>query len=112
MSIIFICRPTLNAPARTHHKFSQMSSYQRMLVHRCAAFFGMDHNVDASGVCVVVNKTKNTRIPDMRFRDHLRGDLIPDEPPRRSILKRDSSSFEDGTYKVSVVNLYGSNRCT
>lgn len=49
-----------------------MSSYQRMLVHRAAAYFGMDHNVDTSGHQVVVNRTKATRIPDSRFRDHVR----------------------------------------
>ena len=47
-----------------HHylKFPQMSSYDRMLVHRIAAFFGLDHNVDQTGKCVIVNKTANTRM--------------------------------------------------
>ena len=36
-----------------------------------AAFFGLDHNVDQSGNCVIVNKTKNTRLPDLKFRDHI-----------------------------------------
>ena len=43
-------------------KFPQMTSYHRMLVHRIAAFFGLDHNVDQSGKCVVVNRTANTRM--------------------------------------------------
>lgn len=76
-----------------------MSSYQRMLVHRCAAYFGMDHNIEISGKSVVVNKTKTTRVPEMRFRDHIREDLLFPEEPRRSILKRDSNSFEDCNYK-------------
>ncbi|GAB6031955.1 cAMP-regulated phosphoprotein 21, variant 2 [Chamberlinius hualienensis] len=80
---------------RQQHKFFPMTAYQRMLVHRVAAFFGFDHNVDSTGTCVIVNKTKNTRIPDMKFRDYVRDELLPEEP-KKSILKRDSSSFEDG----------------
>ncbi|XP_064561014.1 cAMP-regulated phosphoprotein 21 isoform X8 [Zonotrichia leucophrys gambelii] len=45
-----------------YKKFPQMSSYQRMLVHRVAAYFGMDHNVDQTGKSVIINKTSNTRI--------------------------------------------------
>lgn len=33
-----------------------------MLVHRVAAFFGLDHNVDQNGTAVVVNKTAQTRM--------------------------------------------------
>ncbi|ELU07959.1 hypothetical protein CAPTEDRAFT_127708 [Capitella teleta] len=43
-------------------KFPQMTSYHRMLVHRVAAFFGLDHNIDQSGKSVIVNKTANTRV--------------------------------------------------
>ncbi len=43
-------------------KFPPMSSYHRMLLHRVAAYFGMDHNVDPSGKSVVINKTTNTRM--------------------------------------------------
>lgn len=80
---------------KVSHKFPNMSSYNRMLVHRVAAYFGMEHNVDQSGLSVIVTRTKNMRIPDTRFREHIRDDLILSEEPRRSILKRDSSSFED-----------------
>ena len=66
-----------------------------MLVHRVAAYFGMEHNVDQSGLSVIVTRTKNMRIPDTRFKHHIRDDLILTEEPRRSILKRDSNSFED-----------------
>ncbi|XP_077263442.1 uncharacterized protein LOC143898113 isoform X1 [Temnothorax americanus] len=80
---------------KVSHKFPNMSSYNRMLVHRVAAYFGMEHNVDQSGLSVIVTRTKNMRIPDTRFKEHIRDDLILSEEPRRSILKRDSSSFED-----------------
>ncbi|XP_074158007.1 R3H domain-containing protein 1 isoform X3 [Sminthopsis crassicaudata] len=43
-------------------KFPPMTSYHRMLLHRVAAYFGLDHNVDQSGKSVIVNKTSNTRI--------------------------------------------------
>lgn len=33
--------------------------------------------------------------PDMKFREQIKDELIPDEP-KKSILKRDSSSFEEG----------------
>lgn len=81
---------------RVCHKFPNMSSYNRMLVHRVAAYFGMEHNVDQTGLCVVVTRTKNTRIPDTRFKESIRDDIVLTEEPKRSILKRDSNSFEDG----------------
>ena len=40
-------------------------------LHRVAAYFGLDHNVDQSGNCVIVNKTKNTRLPELKFREHI-----------------------------------------
>ncbi|XP_065166582.1 cAMP-regulated phosphoprotein 21 isoform X2 [Atheta coriaria] len=82
---------------QTHFKFPPMSSYQRMLVHRCAAYFGMEHNIESTGKCVVVNKTKNTRIPDVEFKFHIKEEY--NEEPRRSILKRDSNSIEDYNFK-------------
>jgi len=50
---------------RTFIKFPPMSSYNRMLVHRTAAYFGMDHNVDSTQQCVIASTTKDTRIPDV-----------------------------------------------
>lgn len=38
---------------------------ERMIVHRVAAFFGLDHNVDKNGQAVVVSKTANTRMYDI-----------------------------------------------
>ncbi|KAG5870285.1 hypothetical protein JTB14_002056 [Gonioctena quinquepunctata] len=84
---------------KTHYKFPPMSSYQRMLVHRCAAYFGMDHNIEPTGKSVVVNKTKCTRIPEIEFKEHVKEDIVFSEEPRRSILKRDSNSIEDYSFK-------------
>lgn len=36
-----------------------------MLIHRVAAWFGMEHNVDGTLQCVIVGTTKTTRIPDV-----------------------------------------------
>ncbi|XP_071320046.1 R3H domain-containing protein 1 isoform X3 [Trachinotus anak] len=79
-------------------KFPPMTSYHRMLLHRVAAYFGMDHNVDPSGKSVVINKTTNTRIPDQKFSEHIKEDRA-DDFQKRYILKRDNSSFdrEDST---------------
>ncbi|XP_050733307.1 R3H domain-containing protein 1-like isoform X3 [Eriocheir sinensis] len=93
---------------RTHHKFPPMSSYQRMLVHRCAAFFGLEHNVDQAGTAVIVNRTRNTRLPETRFRDHCRDDLLVPDEPKRSILKRDSSSFDDSSNYKSLDRQFSS----
>ncbi|XP_038616032.1 cAMP-regulated phosphoprotein 21 isoform X2 [Tachyglossus aculeatus] len=76
-----------------YKKFPQMSSYQRMLVHRVAAYFGMDHNVDQTGKSVIINKTGNTRIPEQRFCEHLKDEKC-EESQKRFILKRDNSSID------------------
>nr|XP_020835326.1 cAMP-regulated phosphoprotein 21 isoform X12 [Phascolarctos cinereus] len=76
-----------------YKKFPQMSSYQRMLVHRVAAYFGMDHNVDQTGKSVIINKTGSTRIPEQRFCEHLKADKGEDAQ-KRFILKRDNSSID------------------
>lgn len=43
-------------------RFPKMSSYNRMLIHRAAAFFGLDHNIDNSASCVICTKTPKTRM--------------------------------------------------
>ncbi|XP_037983564.1 cAMP-regulated phosphoprotein 21 isoform X14 [Motacilla alba alba] len=93
-----------------YKKFPQMSSYQRMLVHRVAAYFGMDHNVDQTGKSVIINKTSNTRIPEQRFSEHLK-DEKGEESQKRFILKRDNSSIdkEDNQSVCSQENLFVEN---
>lgn len=90
-----------------------------MLIHRVAAWFGMEHNVDGMLQCVIVGTTKTTRVPEVdrqpthsnltrnyflhdflyflqtRFKSLLT-DTFTDEPPsRKSILKREAHSFEE-----------------
>uniref|UniRef100_A0A287A5D2 cAMP regulated phosphoprotein 21 n=1 Tax=Sus scrofa TaxID=9823 RepID=A0A287A5D2_PIG len=93
-----------------YKKFPQMS-YQRMLVHRVAAYFGLDHNVDQTGKSVIINKTGNTRIPEQRFCDHLK-DEKGEESQKRFILKRDNSSIdkEDPQSVCSQESLFVENR--
>lgn len=59
---IFIVFFNLISHSNLYKKFPQMTSYHRMLLHRVAAYFGMDHNVDQTGKAVIINKTTNTRM--------------------------------------------------
>lgn len=83
---------------RQHYKFAPMSSYHRMLVHRVAAFFGMDHNVDSLGSSVIVNKTTLTKLPEFKFSEQLKdSEITSNKEPQKSILKRESNSLEEMT---------------
>ncbi|XP_053469213.1 cAMP-regulated phosphoprotein 21 isoform X3 [Ictalurus furcatus] len=76
----------------SYKKFPQMSSYHRMLVHRVAAYFGLEHNVDHSGKAVIINKASNSRIPEQRFAEHVQEERTEE---KRSILKRDNSQEKE-----------------
>ncbi|XP_026634733.1 cAMP-regulated phosphoprotein 21 isoform X4 [Microtus ochrogaster] len=89
----FLINTLKNNSSNHYKKFPQMSSYQRMLVHRVAAYFGLDHNVDQTGKSVIINKTSSTRIPEQRFCEHLK-DEKSEESQKRFILKRDNSSID------------------
>ncbi|XP_067880625.1 R3H domain-containing protein 2 isoform X2 [Heterodontus francisci] len=84
-----------------YKKFPQMTSYHRMLLHRVAAYFGMDHNVDQTGKAVIINKTINTRIPEQRFSDHIRDEKSMDFQ-KRFILKRDDTSLDKDDNQMRV----------
>ncbi|KAM8884961.1 cAMP-regulated phosphoprotein 21 isoform 1-T2 [Synchiropus picturatus] len=75
-------------------KFRHMSSYHRMLVHRVAAYFGMEHNVDHTGKSVIINCTSSTRIPEQRFLDKVHKDKTAEIQQWKSILKRNNSLEE------------------
>ncbi|XP_069791261.1 R3H domain-containing protein 1-like isoform X3 [Narcine bancroftii] len=83
-----------------YRKFPPMTSYHRMLLHRVAAYFGLDHNVDQTGKAVIVNKTSNTRIPDQKFCEHIK-DEAADDFQKRYILKRDNSSIDKDDNQLS-----------
>ncbi|XP_032769822.1 R3H domain-containing protein 2 isoform X8 [Rattus rattus] len=82
-------------------KFPQMTSYHRMLLHRVAAYFGMDHNVDQTGKAVIINKTSSTRIPEQRFSEHIK-DEKNTEFQQRFILKRDDASMDRDDNQMRV----------
>ncbi|KFO62616.1 R3H domain-containing protein 1 [Corvus brachyrhynchos] len=82
-------------------KFPPMTSYHRMLLHRVAAYFGLEHNVDQSGKSVIINKTSNTRIPDQKFCEHIK-DEKSDDFQKRYILKRDNSSLDKDDNQMRI----------
>ncbi|GCC31095.1 hypothetical protein chiPu_0009551 [Chiloscyllium punctatum] len=84
-----------------YRKFPPMTSYHRMLLHRVAAYFGLDHNVDQTGKAVIINKTSNTRIPDQKFCEHIKDDAS-DDFQKRYILKRDNSSIDKDDNQIRI----------
>ncbi|XP_025059911.1 cAMP-regulated phosphoprotein 21 isoform X11 [Alligator sinensis] len=84
-----------------YKKFPQMSSYQRMLVHRVAAYFGMDHNVDQTGKSVIINKTSNTRIRLLEDNS-----ICSDTHKKRQLFRgnRDSTGKASGSRQSSTEN--------
>uniref|UniRef100_A0A8C6Y273 R3H domain containing 1 n=1 Tax=Naja naja TaxID=35670 RepID=A0A8C6Y273_NAJNA len=82
-------------------KFPPMTSYHRMLLHRVAAYFGLEHNVDQSGKSVIVNKTSSTRIPDQKFCEHIK-DEKGEDFQKRYILKRENSSLDKDDNQMRI----------
>uniref|UniRef100_A0A1I7TML5 R3H domain-containing protein n=1 Tax=Caenorhabditis tropicalis TaxID=1561998 RepID=A0A1I7TML5_9PELO len=64
-------------------KFELPSSYHRMLLHRCAAWFGLDHNVTNKQTDIVVNKSERTKIPEEIFTDYIRHDNFAEDRFKR-----------------------------
>ncbi|XP_051986616.1 R3H domain-containing protein 2 isoform X2 [Xyrauchen texanus] len=91
----------INDENNPYKKFPQMTSYHRMLLHRVAAYFGMDHNVDQTGKAVIINKTSNTRIPEQRFSEHIKDERNIDFQ-KKFILKRDDASVDKDDNQIRV----------
>lgn len=82
--------------SKSYHFFPPMSSYNRMLVHRVAAFFGLIHNVDQSGQQVVVTKQKGlTRVPALKFSSLIKHSNFEDKYHfgRRNVQSFDESNI-------------------
>ncbi|XP_076456005.1 uncharacterized protein LOC143290449 isoform X6 [Babylonia areolata] len=80
-----------------HYQLAEMCSYDRMICHRVAAFYGMDHNIDKSGKCVIVSKTKFTRIPTFSCEEYIRTAEPDDngsEKKQMRLLKKPASMEE------------------
>uniref|UniRef100_A0A8C7IL72 R3H domain containing 2 n=1 Tax=Oncorhynchus kisutch TaxID=8019 RepID=A0A8C7IL72_ONCKI len=99
----------INDDDNQYKKFPQMTSYHRMLLHRVAAYFGMDHNVDQTGKAVIINKTGNTRIPDQRFSEHIKDERNLDFQ-KKFILKRDDVSMDKDDNQSSQNGYINDNR--
>ncbi|CAD6187820.1 unnamed protein product [Caenorhabditis auriculariae] len=56
-----------------------LSSYNRMVLHRCAALFGMDHNITNKKTEVIVNKSSKTQLPLFKFQDLIEHDRFFDD---------------------------------
>uniref|UniRef100_A0A4W4HAZ9 R3H domain-containing protein n=1 Tax=Electrophorus electricus TaxID=8005 RepID=A0A4W4HAZ9_ELEEL len=95
----------INDDNNQYKKFPQMTSYHRMLLHRVAAYFGMDHNVDQTGKAVIINKTSNTRIPEQRFSEHIKDERNMDFQ-KKFILKRDDASMDKDDNQVNISILH------
>ncbi|XP_016333000.1 R3H domain-containing protein 2-like [Sinocyclocheilus anshuiensis] len=91
----------INDENNQYKKFPQMTSYHRMLLHRVAAYFGLDHNVDQTGKAVIINKTSNTRIPEQRFSEHIKDERNMDFQ-KKFILKRDDASMDKDDNQIRV----------
>ncbi len=59
---------SLSVPERHHNWRGQPEVTSCLTFCRVAAYFGLEHNVDQTGNCVIVNKSKSTRLPDMKFK--------------------------------------------
>uniref|UniRef100_A0AAY4AW07 R3H domain-containing protein 2 n=1 Tax=Denticeps clupeoides TaxID=299321 RepID=A0AAY4AW07_9TELE len=99
----------INDDNNQYKKFPQMTSYHRMLLHRVAAYFGMDHNVDQTGKAVIINKTGNTRIPEQRFSEHIKDERNMDFQ-KKFILKRDDASMDKDDNQSSQNGYINENR--
>jgi len=82
---------------KTGYKYNQMTSYHRMLVHRVAAYFGLDHNIDNTGKAVVISKTPSSRVPETKFQAYCSREYTDEEiSSPKVILPRSASTDEPG----------------
>uniref|UniRef100_A0A914M9K4 R3H domain-containing protein n=1 Tax=Meloidogyne incognita TaxID=6306 RepID=A0A914M9K4_MELIC len=96
--------------SKSYHWFPPTSSYNRMLIHRVAAFFGLIHNVDQSGQQVVITKQKgHTRIPDIKFSSLIKHSNFEDKFHfgRRNVQSFDESNISTLCNHRSTTNFGG-----
>uniref|UniRef100_A0AC34RED6 R3H domain-containing protein n=1 Tax=Panagrolaimus sp. JU765 TaxID=591449 RepID=A0AC34RED6_9BILA len=92
----FIQNPNLRAL-----RFPRMCSYNRMLVHRVAAFFHLDHNVDNTASQVICTRTPRTILPTVRFASLITSNTFTDDVQRGN---RSTRSFDEGPRPQQMVN--------
>ncbi|OTF77673.1 r3H domain-containing protein 2-like protein [Euroglyphus maynei] len=77
-------------------KIQQASSYNRMLIHKTADYYQLEHSVDQAHSSVILSKNSNTRQPDESFKEMINKDQQDEtNGQKKSILKRDSTSLDD-----------------
>ncbi len=60
-----------------------------------------------AGNCVVVSKSRHTRLPDVAFKEYVRDDIVlPEEPNRKLNPKRETVSFDEPHSGSSSSKLY------
>ena len=69
--------------------FPQMSSYHRMMVHRVAAYFGLEHNLGANRKCVVVSKAGSAMVLPLSF-EKLAAQLGSPSDKKVTLLRRET----------------------
>ncbi|KAH9426403.1 R3H domain-containing protein 2 [Dermatophagoides pteronyssinus] len=86
----------LNDTTRDTLKIQQASSYNRMLIHKTADYYQLEHLVDQAHSSVILTKNSNTRQPDESFKEMIAKDQRDETiGQKKSILKRDSTSLDD-----------------
>ncbi|CAD5215866.1 unnamed protein product [Bursaphelenchus okinawaensis] len=84
----------LNDQTKKVYEFPNMTSYDRMIVHRVAAYFGLDHNVTQDGQSVVVTKTDYATVPAVPFKNLIENDMFTEKPRRNSSGRYGAKSFQ------------------
>ena len=92
-------------PLAREHRFPHMSSYQRMLVHRMGALYGLEHNIDPSRKAVLVTKPTTSsyvaRLPALSFKQMER--LLLQEAPSPQLTTQRSTRSDTGAASSSAV---------
>jgi hypothetical protein len=92
------------------YKMAEMTSYERMIAHRLAAFLGVEHNVDSTGKCIILNRTEITRsikLSDV-FLFEESGDHL--ETKKKILLKKQPASFDEKHGRGGNKAQFGSHR--
>jgi hypothetical protein len=82
------------------------SSYQRLLIHRVAAYFKLDHNLDATGSGILISRSASTPLPEgerQRFRDLIHPQ--PNTSQDLSDLGRRTKKFNSPRSPVRLITI-------
>lgn len=79
------------------YTITDISSYNRMLIHKTADYFQLEHRCDHNHTTIILSKNQNTRLPEETFKDMMNNihQQETDNDQKKLILKRDSTSLDD-----------------